>query len=76
MLLTERKNRITGTTIEVWDNRDQSLTEHDGDENWYTICSEHANLISHNTRKLAEYHAVVPEWCDDCQPKVTEYFAQ
>jgi len=40
VLLHERKNRITGTTIEVWDNRDQSLAEHDGDENWYTICHD------------------------------------
>ena len=67
MLISERKNRITKTIIEVWDNRDQSLTEHDGDENWYTVCGDHGNLVSHNTRKLAEYHAAVPEWCDGCQ---------
>lgn len=70
MLLHERKNRITGTIIEVWDNRDQSLAEHDGGENWYTICSDHGQLVSHSTRKLAEYHAAVPEWCEDCQPVV------
>jgi hypothetical protein len=62
----ERKNRRTGLMIELWDNRDQSLTAHDGDENWYTICTEHAQLVCHDTRKLAEYHMAAPDWCEVC----------
>ena len=75
MFLYERKNRISGTMIEIWDNRDNSLTEHDGDENWYTVCGDHGQLVSHLSRKLAEYHATVPEWCEDCQPAVIEKFS-
>jgi len=66
VLIQQRKSQRTGTVIEVWDNRDQSLTEHDGDENWYTVCSTHGQLAAHETRKLAEYHAPVPDWCSGC----------
>tara|TARA_Y100000310_G_scaffold318343_1_gene372274 strand:- start:309 stop:551 length:243 start_codon:yes stop_codon:yes gene_type:complete len=73
MRISIRKNRISKTEIEVWDNRDESLANHDGDENWYTLCHDHASLVSHQTRKLAEYHAVVPEWCEGCLPTVIKY---
>lgn len=58
------KNRITGSQIAVVDNR--SKTFMDDDQKWYTVCDTHGNLVGHDTRKLAEYHAVVPEWCETC----------
>ena len=47
-----RKNRITGSQIAVVDNR--SKTFMDDDQNWYTVCDTHSNLVGHETRKLAE----------------------
>ena len=77
-----RKNRITGTSIQVIDNRDGHINsdrhynietgEHDGKllEPWLIECIDHGMYSAHDTRKLAEYHAVVPEWCEYCQPKI------
>ena len=64
LAVTSKKNRITGSQIVVVDNR--SKTFMDDDQNWYTVCDTHSSLVGHETRKLAEYHAVVPEWCEDC----------
>lgn len=38
----------------------------DDEPNWYTVCNTHGTLLSSETRKLAEYHAAVPEWCESC----------
>lgn len=58
------KNRITGSQIAVVDNRSKTFI--DDDTKWYSVCDTHSNLCGHETRKLAEYHAVVPSWCEDC----------
>jgi len=79
-----RKNRITGTTIQFIDNRDGHFNsdrhinietgERDGKlmEPWLIECIDHGMYSSHDTRKLAEYHAAVPEWCEGCQPTIIE----
>ena len=79
-----RKNRITGTTIQVIDNRDGHINsdrhidlvtgERTGRllEPWLIECIAHGMYSSHDTRKLAQYHAVVPEWCEKCQRIITE----
>ena len=65
MTVTKKmNNRITGSQIVVIDNR--SKTFMDDDQNWYSVCDTHSTLVGHPTRKLAEYHAVVPEWCEYC----------
>jgi len=75
-----RKNRITGTSIQVIDNRDGHINDDrwtdpvTGEptdrmlEPWLIECIDHGQYSAHDTRKLAEYHAVVPEWCEYCQP--------
>ena len=68
MIIQECKNRATGTVIHVIDNRDHLF---DADDlPWFTVCTDHGTVCSHPTRKLAESHAVVPEWCGDCQAKL------
>lgn len=65
---TNMKNRLTGAEITVVDNRDRSFM--DDDQDWYTCCDTHSELCGHATRKLAYYHARVPEWCSQCLPLV------
>lgn len=69
LAVTSKKNRITGSQIVVVDNRSRTFV--DDDQNWYTVCDTHSSLIGHETRKLAEYHAVVPEWCEECAAIMT-----
>lgn len=69
-VIRETKNRLTGTTILVVDNRDGSMDDSPVELPWFTVCDDHGNICSHPTRKLAESHAAVPEWCPDCQPIV------
>ena len=62
----ERRARSTGTLIQVIDNRDGSFDA--GDLDWFNCCLEHGGVCSHETRKLAESFASVPEqWCPGCQ---------
>lgn len=65
IVIKERKNRLTGTTVLVIDNRDGSFD--DTDLPWFTLCDDHGNICSHPTRKLALWHAPSPEWCGECQ---------
>jgi hypothetical protein len=58
-----RRNRQTGTLIDVIDRRD----DHDGGGDWETICVEHGTVCSHETRSLALYFAPSPlDWCETC----------
>jgi hypothetical protein len=60
------RNRQTGTVTTVIDNRDRWYS--DDPEDWINECHDHATLLSHETRKLAEEFAAHPEeWCEFCQ---------
>lgn len=57
-----RTSPLTGTTIVVLNSDEAGL-----DGAWTTLCDEHAFAISHDTRRLAEYHAADPlGWCETC----------
>lgn len=71
-VIQTRKNRQTGTTILVNDRGRDDAEVQDGDARWETICDEHGTVCSHDTRKLAEWHAAEPlGWCEECM-KVAE----
>lgn len=62
-----RKNRITGTKVQVIRADLAGLDPAGGA--WVTVCHDHGNLANHTTRKLAVWHATVPSWCHDCAVK-------
>ena len=64
-IVADRRARSTGTRVQVIDNRDGSFE--DGGLDWITFCDDHGNYCEHDTRKLAESFASVPEqWCSRC----------
>jgi len=66
-VVSERRARITGTLVQVIDNRDGSFDSGD-DNGWFTCCVDHGGVCSHTTRRLAEEWAPHPdEWCPTCQ---------
>jgi len=67
-VVSEHRSRITGTTVQIVDNRDGSFDC--GDPNgWFTVCVDHGGVCSHMTRRDATMFAPVPnEWCPVCQP--------
>lgn len=71
-LVTSRKNRITGETIELHDAEAQGSMFDAAGGRWVTYCTAHHTLCNHRTRKLAESHMTVPEWCEECQARVKE----
>lgn len=68
-----RRNRRTGTTVFIVDNRAGMFeviegTTHPEEMRWATVCEDHGNYCLHSTRKLAEaFRAYPDEWCADCQ---------
>jgi hypothetical protein len=69
-VVSRSRSRVTGTTVEVIDNRDGRFDS--GDPNgWFTVCVEHGGVCSHETRALATSFAPVPnEWCPICQEEI------
>jgi hypothetical protein len=66
-IVQERRARSTGTVVQVIDNRDGSFDSGD-DNGWFTVCTDHAGVCSHPTRRLAQDWAAAPEqWCPVCQ---------
>jgi hypothetical protein len=66
-IVSSHRSRITGTQVDIVDNRDGSF-DADDDNGWFTVCTDHGGVCSHPTRKLATAWAPVPnEWCPDCQ---------
>lgn len=67
MKIKSNRNRITGTILSVYDNRDGSFTE-DSDSKWITVCEDHGSILYSDSRALAVAACTVPDWCEDCQP--------
>lgn len=66
-VVTSRRARSTGTTVELIDNREGYFEA--GGLGWITVCVEHGNYCEHETRKLAESFLAAPEeWCEACKP--------
>lgn len=68
-IVQSRTNRLTGTRIEVIDNRDGSFEDGclPGEGGWVTLCDDHGNYCLHDTRTLAEWFAPTPtDWCESC----------
>jgi hypothetical protein len=78
-VVSERRNRRTGSVVLVVDNRDETFEqvggidkkEHDvllADARWATVCQDHGNYCLHSTRKLADWFSATPDdWCGDCE---------
>lgn len=67
-IVQTRRNRETGTTIDVVDRGQDDPDVQGGDNRWETICTDHGTVCSHQTRAVAVSFAAVPtEWCEDCQ---------
>jgi len=62
----ERRNRQTGTVIQLIDNRDGSFDT--CDLKWVTLCDDHGGYATHETRAIArEWMAEPLVWCSGCQ---------
>lgn len=76
-LVQARRNRETGTTIEVHDldapdapldRGDGQGTAADRDPRWLTVCVDHGNNVGHYTLADARSHAAEPTgWCEPCR---------
>lgn len=72
--IKSRRNRTTGTVVNLYDNRDGSYEVRDfGDDRspeggtWVTECETHGNYCLHESRRLATAFLAAPEeWCEDC----------
>jgi hypothetical protein len=69
-----RRNRETGTRIEVLDLTDPSSEfDVDNGNRWATVCWEHGFICAHPTLVLARVHACEPSgWCAACQASLVE----
>lgn len=67
-VVSRRRSRITGTVVEIIDNRSGHFDTYAAENPWYTVCTDHSGVCSHMTRQLAERFGPVPdEWCPGCQ---------
>lgn len=64
------RSRRTGTTVVLFDTTKTDEFDPEGGR-WVTICEEHSTVCNHETRKLAEYHMPVVDWCEECQDNLT-----
>lgn len=62
-LLQSRRNRASGTIVSVYNTDEAGL---DGGS-YSTVCEEHGAICTHDTLKLARWHASMPDWCEICQ---------
>jgi hypothetical protein len=73
-LIQSRRNRETGTTVDVYDldAPGAPLDRDDGfggiaEPRWMTLCVDHSRLCTHYTRATAISHASLPSgWCGVC----------
>lgn len=66
--IQERRNRQTGTLIEVYDRG----SDDDSGGRWETICVDHGTVCSHETRALALRFAPTPlDWCEVCMEEAS-----
>jgi hypothetical protein len=62
--VSQRKSRVTGTLVGVYRNDQAGL---DTAEPWSTVCEDHGHVVSHDTLRLAIWHAADPSgWCESC----------
>lgn len=77
-LIQARRNRETGTTIEVHDldapdapldrGEDRGYGVGRDEPRWLTLCVDHGHLCTHYTRADAISHAALPSgWCEPCR---------
>lgn len=75
----QRRNRRTGTVVEVLDaeHQDSEYEAVDG-YRWIVVCTEHgASLAVTSRREAEEHYAVEPDtWCDGCHAIVREQSKQ
>jgi hypothetical protein len=63
-----RRNRQTGTIVEVFSAEGQGLDDCDGETKWYVFCEKHLLTMGYSTRRDAEWAAAHPvDWCEGCQ---------
>lgn len=66
-LVQLRTARSTGKQVGVYDGEAAGMDTAAG--RWQTVCEEHGWIISHQSKRLAKYHAAAPEeWCEKCMP--------
>lgn len=65
-----RRSRITGHRYTVGHGDDMGL-DTEGEDRWYSVCEYHGTLCVHRTRRLADFHGPVMDWCEDCHPEAT-----
>lgn len=64
-LRVQRKNKVTGTTISLYDGGPAGMDTFSG--RWQTVCEDHSHIVSHATYKLARMWMSQPDqWCDAC----------
>ena len=64
---TARRNRQTGTMIEVVPAADFGVEVVPGELRWYTLCVDHNDMCGHATKARAESWAAEPlKWCHGC----------
>jgi len=61
-----RRNRRTGSEIEVCTAASQGFDDFDGEFPWVTVCWTHGTLMNHRVRSEADRAATYPDdWCED-----------
>ena len=67
-LISWTRNRDTGTRIGVYNGEEAGFDTTDGTQPWSTVCEDHGEICSHDTRARALGFAPCPrEWCSQCQ---------
>jgi hypothetical protein len=66
VLVISRKSRLRKVTVELHDERSGAdMFDPDGGP-WITYCRQHDTICNFTTRRSAEYHLPVVDWCECC----------
>lgn len=63
-----------GVLVGLYNAREASMDDNDGEDPWVTLCEEHGTLCNHRTRRIAEEWLSSPaSWCEECRAEVDRW---
>ena len=63
-LYRQRRSRITGTMVSIYDARRAGLDDTGGA--WAVVCDDHGEIVNVETLRTAKACAPLVEWCESC----------
>lgn len=70
-LIDQRRNHKTKTLIGLYEAYEAGI-DSDPNRPYITVCEDHGNLVSHETKQMALQWMAHPVWCEPCQKRIVE----